>query len=347
MSNQLTTIGETKEFLESKREQIFVGAMHGVNQDKCLSLICRAVYNNPELMNCNKPSLLIAAQESIQHDLMIDGVLGHAYLVPYKGEAKLVVGYKGMIELAYRSERVAVIDAKLVYEGDVFDYRFGSDEYLNHSPQNMTDVVTHAWALCKTTKGGCRFIVMTADEIDKHKVKYSKNWRSKKSAWQTSPDAMKIKTVVRALYKLLPVSAEHKALVEREEYIERGVLPESVPEKLPTGAEVSPDTLDAIAKDLASGEESPATDEFSDGFAARDTPATPLNPQGDVTVDHPPEVCVELRQIAARIHAAKTPGEVEDGFGEVMVGPFNLEQVNQAQALRDWKITKLKGVSGD
>jgi phage RecT family recombinase len=65
--------------------------------------------------------------------LEVDGVTGQAYLIPFKGRAQLVVGYKGYNTLAARSG--ITITGAVVREGDEFDYQLGSAAFVRHKPK--------------------------------------------------------------------------------------------------------------------------------------------------------------------------------------------------------------------
>ena len=53
--------------------------------------------------------------------------LGQAYLIPFYNnkthcsECQFQLGYKGLIDLAYRSGEVSIIQAQVVYEHDSFN----------------------------------------------------------------------------------------------------------------------------------------------------------------------------------------------------------------------------------
>ncbi|EKF2878464.1 recombinase RecT, partial [Escherichia coli] len=73
--------------------------------------------------------------------------LGHAYLLPFgnkneksgKKNVQLIIGYRGMIDLARRSGQIASLSARVVREGDEFNFEFGLDEKLIHRPGENED----------------------------------------------------------------------------------------------------------------------------------------------------------------------------------------------------------------
>lgn len=50
---------------------------------------------------------------------------GQAYLIPFGKEVTLIPGYKGLMDLAYRSGRVTNIYAEVVCENDQFTFSLG------------------------------------------------------------------------------------------------------------------------------------------------------------------------------------------------------------------------------
>ena len=65
-----------------------------------------ALNNTPTLQQCTPISFLAALMNAAQLGLEPNTPLGQAYLIPYKNKGKLEcqfqIGYKGMIDLAYR-----------------------------------------------------------------------------------------------------------------------------------------------------------------------------------------------------------------------------------------------------
>src|SRR5256885_2627433 len=102
---------------------------------------------NPQLWECEPYSLAGGMAQAAQLGLSF-GPLGHVYLVPFKAKggasaATFILGYRGMVELAYRSGNVKRIEANLVREGDDLEYRFGTRAFLDHLPQGETG--TRQW----------------------------------------------------------------------------------------------------------------------------------------------------------------------------------------------------------
>jgi recombination protein RecT len=173
----------------------------------------------PKLYECNPYSVVGGLRLGAQLGLSL-GPLGHFYLVPFKGEAVFIVGYRGMVELAYRSGRIKRVEAHVVRDGDVFDFRYGSRAFLDFTPTGPPaerDRVA-AYAVAETTTGGKPFVVLYADEVEA-RMKRSASHRLPSSPWQTDPDAMWCKSAVRALQRWLPQTPESARAVSQDETI--------------------------------------------------------------------------------------------------------------------------------
>jgi recombinational DNA repair protein RecT len=154
-------------------------------------------------------SLLGAIVQASQLGLEVGSGLGHAYLVPFKGECKLMTGYKGLIELARRSGRVASIESRCVYEKDFFVYEYGMVVECKHKPSMEADrgKLTHVYAIAHLKEEGTRPIIEIMSVAQVEKIR--ENAMSGNSdAWRKHFDEMARKTVIRRLCKVLPMSPE-------------------------------------------------------------------------------------------------------------------------------------------
>ena len=97
-----------------------------------------AINNTPELADCTPMSFIAALMNAAQLGLEPNTPLGQAYLIPYRNrgvlECQFQLGYKGLIDLAYRTGQIQVVQAQIVREFDYFEYQYGLDSRLNHRP---------------------------------------------------------------------------------------------------------------------------------------------------------------------------------------------------------------------
>jgi len=184
-----------------------------LNPERLVRIVTTEIRRNPELLSCTKESLLGALMLSAQLGLE-PGPLGHCYYVPFKNkdglkEVNFIVGYKGMIDLARRSGQISVIYAETVYENDEFEVQLGLEPKLIHIPElNGERGKPVCWyGVVKFKDGGFYIKVMSKSEIEKHRLR-SPSKDSPLSPWLSDYEEMAKKTVIRAMFKYLPVSPE-------------------------------------------------------------------------------------------------------------------------------------------
>lgn len=178
----------------------------------------------PKLMECSQMSFLGALMNAAQLGLEPNTVLGQAYLIPYKNkgnmECQFQIGYKGLIDLAYRNDKMQNIQAHCVYENDQFEYELGLDSKLKHIPalKDRGELIL-VYAMYKLTNGGYGFEVMSKEDIDNHAKKYSQSFSSSYSPWKTNYEEMAKKTVVKKLLKYAPIKSDFATSVAQDETI--------------------------------------------------------------------------------------------------------------------------------
>ena len=187
---------------------------------------CRKV---PALLNCAPESFFGAVLQCAQLGLEPGNALGHCYLLPFgNGKAKdgrpncqLIIGYRGMIDLARRSGQILSINAYCVHQADDFSYELGLHPDIHHVPASVADrgPVSHVYAVAQLRGGGVQFEVMSRAEIEEVR-KTSKAGQS--GPWSSHWEEMAKKTVIRRLFKYLPVSIEAVRAVEVDEKSDRG-----------------------------------------------------------------------------------------------------------------------------
>lgn len=196
-----------------------------LNAAKMARVVITAITRTPKLLDCRPETVMNAVIEASQLGLMVDGVLGHGYLVPYKSTCVFIPGYKGLLDLARRSGEISWVQARLVFANDDFNYTYGADPTIAHTPARAKGEapgeMTAAYGVAKFTSGEVYFEVMHKDEIEAIRQRS----RAKDDGpWVTDYNEMARKTVIRRLCKFLPMNPEYQNLVARDEYHEAGVL---------------------------------------------------------------------------------------------------------------------------
>lgn len=214
-------IGNVKAFFESQKSTLAAVLPKHVPADRMLKIALGALRTTPKLMQARTDTLLGAIIQCAQLGLEPNTPLGHAYLIPFENrnkgvtEVQIVFGYKGLIDLARRSGQIVSIAAHEVRQNDHFEYEYGLEEKLVHRPaMDKRGEVIAFYAVAKLVGGGYAFEVMSLADILairdasqgwKTAVKFQKEAQS---PWGAHFVEMGRKTVLRRLFKFLPVSIE-------------------------------------------------------------------------------------------------------------------------------------------
>ena len=218
---------------EQKSMQQYIKTMEGeikkalpsvITPERFTRIVLSAISVNPKLGSCTPASFLGAMMTSAQLGLEVNTPLGQAYVLPYnnKGvqEAQFQLGYKGLIDLAYRSGEVESIQAHVVYENDDFACEYGLEPKLSHRPadSNRGEPVK-VYAVFKTKSGGFGFEVMSMDDVRRHAAKYSKAYNSAFSPWKTNFEEMAKKTVLKRVLKYAPLKSDFVRAAVQDEVV--------------------------------------------------------------------------------------------------------------------------------
>lgn len=229
---QQSNVSALRSVLDKSLAELQKALPSGRLPEQFVRVLMTTCQRSPKLLECTRESIVMAAFESAALGLPLDGVLGHAYLVPFNNrrkvggqwssvlEAQMMIGYRGYCELAYRSGKIARISASVVYERDHFDYSDGTTPFLTHQVPMTGDrgEKIGAYAVAHTNIAGTPplFRVLRRDEIEQRRAK-SKTAGRDDSPWKTDEDAMWRKTAIRALAPFLPQSPEMQRAASAEE----------------------------------------------------------------------------------------------------------------------------------
>lgn len=209
------------DYIKAMTPEIAKALPSHLKPERLARIVTTEIRRNPKLMQCTRESLLGALMLSAQLGLE-PGPLGHVYFIPYNNkkqgiiECQFILGYKGMIDLARRSGNIQSIMAETVYENDVFEFEYGLNPNLIHKPTLNDRGKAVAWyAVAKFIDGGYQMKVMGRPDIERSKSR-SQTGNSQYSPWATDYDEMAKKTVVRAMFKYLPVSNEIMRYSEKD-----------------------------------------------------------------------------------------------------------------------------------
>lgn len=218
-----------EDYLKQMAPQMQEALPKHMDVDRLTRLTLTTIRTTPELRQADVGSLLGGVMQAAQLGLE-PGLLGQCYLLPFKNknkgitEVQFIIGYKGMIDLARRSGHIKSIYAHAVYEKDEFEYELGLNPTLKHVPSMEEDKgeFIGAYAVAHFKDGGYQMEFMPKAEIEKRR-KASPGANSKYSPWHNYYEEMAKKTVIRHMWKYLPISVEIQEAVVYDEGTARSI----------------------------------------------------------------------------------------------------------------------------
>lgn len=185
---------------------------------------------SPKLKECEQGELLRVAINATSLNLPLNKNLGYAYIIPYevkeynqqtkkretvRVEPQFQIGYKGLIQLALRTNKYQTINVCEVRENEIKRNKFtGSVDFIEEYPDN--EIIGYL-AYFKLLNGFEQSFYMTVEAIENHADKYSQSfnketnqkikngemeqkemWRYS-SPWYKEFDLMAKKTVLKQL----------------------------------------------------------------------------------------------------------------------------------------------------
>ena len=191
--------------LEQMKPQIEKTLPKWITPDRMLRVVLTELRTTPKLAQCDTKSVLASVMQCAQLGLEPGGVLGHAYMIPYKTTCQVIIGYKGLIDLARRSGEIISISARVVHKEDHFEYSYGLKDKLEHTPAHGDrGEPIYVYAVASLRGGGHAYEVMTVEDVNK--IRDNVRYLGKDSPWKTYWGEMARKTAIRRLFKYLPVS---------------------------------------------------------------------------------------------------------------------------------------------
>lgn len=203
-----------QQYIKSMEGEIKRALPSVITPERFTRMVLSALSTNPKLAACTPKSFLGAMMSAAQLGLEPNTPLGQAYLIPYRNkgvdEVQFQIGYKGLVDLAYRSGEVEVVQAQTVYENDKFECEYGLEPKLVHVPADGDrGEAVKVYAMFKTKSGGYGFEVMSMEDCRKHAMAYSQSYKNGYSSpWSTNFEEMAKKTVLKRVLKYAPLKSD-------------------------------------------------------------------------------------------------------------------------------------------
>lgn len=203
---------------ENMKAQIAAQLPAGIDAERFIRTVLTVVRMQPDLLECDRTSLLGACMLAAKDGLNPDGK--EATIQPYNCKVKdgnverwvkmaqYMPMVRGLLKQLYNTGDIAMIDAAAVYEKDKFTFARGDNPRLEHEPYLGADdpgKVIAAYAVVKMKDGEIKREVMARRDIEKvREASKSKDG----PGWKNWYDQFAIKAVLKRVYKQLPSSSE-------------------------------------------------------------------------------------------------------------------------------------------
>ncbi|WP_072296112.1 recombinase RecT [Paracoccus sp. SM22M-07] len=343
---QVTNVKELLMNDMAKQQLATVAASH-MKPDRMMRLMANAIRTTPQLGDCDPLSLLGSMMTCASLGVEPNTPLGHAYLLPFKNkrkgitEVQLILGYKGMIDLARRSGHVKNIHGDVVYESDDFSFEYGSNQHLTHRPRGKRENPLYAYCHATLTDGEA-FVVLPWDEVmairdASQGYRMAVQYNKKDSPWIAHQHEMAAKTAVRALFKYLPISIEmdggklSDALSVDENRIDYTAFA-----KDPTAGHIEGEAYDVETGEVEEKDEAPAREEPKKEPAKKTTTGKPKAEEGEQGSMFSPSLSERIKMVEGSMKDMLAEGapfdEVLEMF-EAQIENIRAEDADEADAL--------------
>jgi recombination protein RecT len=198
--------------IEKYEKKNLIDLLSGTNTSpqKFKQMLVNELERSPKLQDAflKKPSSFFAsALYCAELNLSPSSLVGEFYFTVMNEEVKPILGYKGLVTLLLRSNKIKKIWAEIVYNEDDFEYELGLEPKMVHIPsfnsKKTCDNIKCIYA-CAKIEGEVVFKVMTIEEIKtivnmlETPSEYYFNDRKDPEKWSLK------KVVLKQMSKLIP-----------------------------------------------------------------------------------------------------------------------------------------------
>lgn len=164
-----------------------------------LSSVLTLANSDPKIRDLDPIKLYNTCLMAAALKLPFNSNLGQAYIIPYKGEPQLQIGWKGFIQLAQRSGQFKTIGVNAVHENEIsgIDNMTGEIEF-DFKLKKEGEIVGYM-AYFRLLNGFEKNLYMSVGELKEHAGKYSQTYKRNFGVWVDNFDAMASKTVIKLL----------------------------------------------------------------------------------------------------------------------------------------------------
>lgn len=163
------------------------------------------INTNDKLRACSQLSIVNAFYKCCEYGLDPASSLGQAWLISYKSNIDLQIGYRGWLKLLLNNPLVSNVYSYGVYKDDFFEYELGMNPNIKHVPskeKQHKDNLIATYGVVKLKSGEAQIKVCFRDEINESMECSSGSYKSD-SPWVKHFEAMALVVPIRKLGKNL------------------------------------------------------------------------------------------------------------------------------------------------
>lgn len=171
-SPKAAAVANFKQILDNKYYQEQLKNVLKENAGTFSTSLMELVTSDNKLLQCDAKLLMAEAMKAASLKLPLNKQLGYAYLVPYGNTPTMIIGYKGLYQLAIRSGLYKNINADVVYEGEYQGYDKISGE-LHLDGEKTSNKIVGYFAFLELTNGFRKMMYMSLSDMCSYARKYS------------------------------------------------------------------------------------------------------------------------------------------------------------------------------
>ena len=233
---EVERVSSLKQQIEKMTAEYQLAMPKGMEATQLVRDAITCLRNIKNLDACDPNSVLGALMTCAQLGLR-PAVLGHAWPLPYWDnkdrcyKAQLVIGYKGYVELGFRSGKISAITSRVVRQGEKFSLTYHEDrDELVHEPtvDGLPGDIRCFYSTARLVNGGYTVTEpYSIARMQAHRDEHAPRNREQNivGPWRDNFPEMGQKTMVLVNYKLLPKSAEMAIAMEADEGIRLDLSP--------------------------------------------------------------------------------------------------------------------------
>jgi len=200
--------------------------------ERFVRTLITTIQMNPQLLECDRKSVLAATMRSAQDGLLPDG--REAAIIIFRTKhgpkAQYIPMVAGVLKKLRNSGEIASVAAHSVHANDFFEYALGDDEKIIHRPVLTGDPgpFIAVYAIVRTKDGGVYREVMSVAEVEKVRaVSKAKD----DGPWVTWYEEQAEKSVLKRIAKRCPSSADIESVIDSDNevagFVQKAALPAS------------------------------------------------------------------------------------------------------------------------